>query len=602
MSSWRTIALVLASSLSLMFAATAQVTGTRLRAAHPGPSVYWVSNPNLVNETVVVAGAFPGLETTLALCTTPGCDPGSTIHADWTPSPWPHSVKLVLPSNCGPPCFMQLGGPGTARSTAIQPQGAELSEKTTIAINAPDVWWALGGSPSHISAASALQSREALSNKPLRVFVSVGDTIRVFGRSLAWNVDNSECLSAANEPQSVATTQLYLAVDEEGRPTGHAVASASATCYEATFQTTDATGYTFPPGDYPGAVVVTQWGTSKHIHLTVEAAQSPIVHVISVGPQQPGALVAAIAEAKRHQAESPKVQVNISMEAGLYKLKEQITLPNRTNLIGAGVGATVLEFDLHPPPPPPNAPPPQCSKPYVLEDFYTKDCADRGCRTRECPGCFLEITAIHTAYSADGCCAACGKNPQCNAWTFVGSVDLPGGYCSLNYCPDEPGPGHKASCASTPSSPTPNNRTSGWILNRTNTTIPTRAAAAIVITGHSNRIQDFSLHMSSALPQTPAVWAQPNSTQFTATGLNITLLQQNVSNAFKIEAVGFEVTLNTMNQVGSCLYPNYGPKSDSTPFQPSVTIYMHNARTGLLANNTVYWRCSAFDLDGVLRP
>ena len=36
---------------------------------------------------------------------------------------------------------------------------------------------------------------------------------------------------------------------------------------------------------------------------------------------------------------------------------------------------------------------------------------------------------------------------------------------------------------------------------------------------------------------------------------------------------------------------------DSTPFQPSVTIYAHDSRAGLLANNTIYWRCSAFDLD-----
>ena len=30
---------------------------------------------------------------------------------------------------------------------------------------------------------------------------------------------------------------------------------------------------------------------------------------------------------------------------------------------------------------------------------------------------------------------------------------------------------------------------------------------------------------------------------------------------------------------------------------PSVTIYAHDSRAGRLANNTVYWRCSAFDLD-----
>ena len=29
----------------------------------------------------------------------------------------------------------------------------------------------------------------------------------------------------------------------------------------------------------------------------------------------------------------------------------------------------------------------------------------------------------------------------------------------------------------------------------------------------------------------------------------------------------------------------------------SVTVYFHNSRAGRLANNTIYWRCSAFDLD-----
>lgn len=562
----------------------------------PPPSIYWVSSPTLANETVVIAGSFPGKATTLALCTTPTCKAGSRISTDWSATPWPHSVKVVLPPDCGPPCFLQLAGPGPGASATSQ---SELSSAgTVVAINAPDIWWALSGEPSHTSADSGPHSRDVLSNQPLRAHVRLGDAVRVFGRSLAWSKDNAECLSAAKSPQPVATTQLYLSADEQGKPVGSALASTYATCYEATFATA-----TLAPGNYPSAVLVTQWGVSRSINLTVEAVPTPKVHVIRVGPQQAGALPAAIAEASRYHSDEAHAmdQVNISMEAGLFKLIEAISLPARTNLIGAGAGSTILEFDLQPPPPPP-APPAQCSKPYVLADFYTKSCADRGCHTRECPGCFVEINAIHTAYTADGCCAACGQNPRCNAWTFIGSVDLPGGYCSLNYCPDEPAPGHNSSCASTPSEPNLNNRTSGWVLNRTNITIPTTAAAAIVVTGHANRIQDFSLRMTRAFPQTPAVWAQPNATQFAATGLNITLLQSNVSNAFKIEAVGFEVANNTMNQVGSCLWPNYGPKSDSTPFQPSVTIYVHNARAGRLASNTVYWRCSAFDLDGARRP
>ena len=62
------------------------------------------------------------------------------------------------------------------------------------------------------------------------------------------------------------------------------------------------------------------------------------------------------------------------------------------------------------------------------------------------------------------------------------------------------------------------------------------------------------MRMKNAFAQTPAIWAQRNSSDFQASGLNITLLQQNVSNAFKVEGVGFELVSNVMNQVGPCLY------------------------------------------------
>jgi hypothetical protein len=85
------------------------------------------------------------------------------------------------------------------------------------------------------------------------------------------------------------------------------------------------------------------------------------------------------------------------------------------SLIGQGVGVTTLVFDLKPPPPPP-APPPTCTKP-VIADFYNKACAARGCHTSLCPGCFMEVGVTHSAGSAEGCCAACGANPGCNAYT-----------------------------------------------------------------------------------------------------------------------------------------------------------------------------------------
>eukprot|EP00039_Didymoeca_costata_P014725 m.240925 g.240925 ORF g.240925 m.240925 type:complete len:416 (+) comp16083_c1_seq25:254-1501(+) len=89
----------------------------------------------------------------------------------------------------------------------------------------------------------------------------------------------------------------------------------------------------------------------------------------------------------------------------------------------------------------------------------------------------------------------------------------------------------------------------------------------------------------------------PSSTSFEASGLTIRMEQNNVSNAFKIEGKGFELTGNMLQQIGPCIYPNYGPLSDHSPFQPSTTVYLHASQNGLISNNVLYWRCSAYDLD-----
>jgi hypothetical protein len=57
--------------------------------------------------------------------------------------------------------------------------------------------------------------------------------------------------------------------------------------------------------------------------------------------------------------------------------------------------------------------------------------------------------------------------------------------------------------------------------------------------------------------------------------------QDNVSNAFKIFGSQFDLGHNVVRQTGACLWPGYGPKSDATPFQPSVTLYMQGAVDGL---------------------
>jgi hypothetical protein len=96
---------------------------------------------------------------------------------------------------------------------------------------------------------------------------------------------------------------------------------------------------------------------------------------------------------------------------------------------------------------------------------------------------------------------------------------------------------------------------------------------------------------------TTAIWMRENSSRLAVTGLNITMLQQNVSNAFRIEGISFTISDNVVHQAGECFWPNYGPKSDATPFPPSATVYFRNARMGIFGRNKVYWRCSGFDLD-----
>ena len=497
-------------------------------AAPPAPAVYWISNPTLPNETLVVAGAFTE-DRQAQLCTTRACSAGSVVPTPALTGTWAHSVKVVLPAagGCGPPCFLRVtGGSGSTAPAVVVP------------VNAPELWWALSGSP----AVGGTESRGNLSNLPLRVAVQQGDTLRLFGRSLAWSADHRRCISAADTPAAVPTTTLRL------KPAGSDVPSLWATCYEATFDTAG-----LAVGHHPAAAVATPWGASQPLDLTIVAAppQQPPYQVV-VDPASEKGLKAALKSAAQHVAAHAGAQVEVQLGQHSYTLSEALVMPERTHLVGGGAGLTTLDFTLMPPPPPPS-PPPRCSKP-ILADFYTKACADRGCHAKECPGCFMEIGVTHSAGSVKGCCAACGANPRCNAYTFVGSVDLPGGYCSFNFCPDEPKDGKPSSCASTPSSPTPANRTSGWILGRT--AVPTSAAAAIVATGHGTRLSDFSVKITSAFAHMPAIWAQTNSTAFVARGLNITLLQNNVSNAFKLEGVGWEVSSNVMNQVGSCNYPN----------------------------------------------
>jgi hypothetical protein len=448
-------------------------------AATAAPAVYWAASPTLANETLLLAGA--GLaNATVRLCKDAAC--ATVVAAAPAVDAWQQSLKVTMPVGaCGPPCYAEI-------------TGSVGGAKTTVAVNAPDVWWGLSGAPSqHASTAG----RAKLSNEPLALTVGAGDSIRVFGRSIAWSADGS-CVSAALEPAASATTQLMLqaAADGDKSTNSGPIAAASASCYEASF---DSVG--LAAGQYT-ATVRTAWGVSDKLALTIAApVSSPPPHRLDVAAAFDGNLTAAIAHAATLTAVDATAHVEVILGSHTYQLKSGITLPNRTSLIGSGAnGETALEFLLRPPDPPPGPRESTCSKP-ILADFYTTDCAHRGCHVKACPGCFLEIGVSHSAGNPDGCCAACTANRRCNAWTFIGSVDLPGGYCSLSACPDEPTATRNSSCASTPSHPGLSNRTSGWVLGRK--PLPPPAPAAIVANGHGSRLVNFSLRIKTAVSVIP---------------------------------------------------------------------------------------------------
>jgi hypothetical protein len=111
---------------------------------------------------------------------------------------------VLPPSGCGPPCFVQL-------------KDETSGNLTTIAVNRPDVWWVTTGSPGRPVAPSALRRGSALGQ--LAATVAVGDTVRVFGRSLGWTAgmataaaaDAAQLVCASGKAAPTATqTKLTL--------------------------------------------------------------------------------------------------------------------------------------------------------------------------------------------------------------------------------------------------------------------------------------------------------------------------------------------------------------------------------------------------------
>ena len=188
------------------------------------PSVYWQSSPVLANETLLIAGA--GLEGASARL----CHNG-VVCSDVQAATWAQSVQVVLPTSCGPPCTINLT---TEAGSAV------------VTVNQPEVWWAMRAGP---AAEPLSPPAPDLTRAATIIF---GQTLRVFGRALAWL--NASACTPASAPMAAPSTKLLLA----GRELGSAVA---ASCYEASF---DSSTFNMSNLQWHGAAtVLTPWGSSQ---------------------------------------------------------------------------------------------------------------------------------------------------------------------------------------------------------------------------------------------------------------------------------------------------------------------------------------------------
>eukprot|EP00756_Hemistasia_phaeocysticola_P053707 Hpha_TRINITY_DN29665_c0_g1::TRINITY_DN29665_c0_g1_i1::g.165290::m.165290 len=122
---------------------------------------------------------------------------------------------------------------------------------------------------------------------------------------------------------------------------------------------------------------------------------------------------------------------------------------------------------------------------------------------------------------------------------------------------------------------------------------------AAVTVGSGVTLDSFALTIDHRTPvqvgRPPyvGVWMPANASHLVATRVNVTLSYPNVSNAFRIEGQGFQLSDSRLVQNASC----GGSSDQDRSFMESVTLYLHGSREGLIARNYIGWKCSAFDLD-----
>lgn len=536
-------AIIMASSrVSLSLALLSLLSASLARP----PSIYWQTVPTGANETLVVAGA--GLAgATVKICSSP-----ASCH-DTVPSPaavWEQSVQVVLPSNLSPgACVSITGGNLTEAGSPI-----------VLSLNAPDVWWVT-------SANVAAMRNGSLQSDPkhpswINTTITAGESLRIFGRGLAWVPEQPLCVPGS-ERTSASDTRLLL----NGQPISTAV---NANCYEATF----ATAASLAPGGY-SAAVETAWGQATFgiTVLAPPASPAPPPLTLDVDAQFNGSLVAAL----DHATTLPDVRrKRVVLGSSVYNLTTGLVVPPNTTLVGDTTASSRLEFSV-------TTGPKTCEAP-VAADFYDSSC-DASKRS-----CFTDVGVIeHVSNSSEVCCGECSSRANCNAFTHEYQKGR-GWLCVLKACKTPSG----AWSHDCPSTPRPGAQFASAYMDGSGSD----ATNAITVSSDVT-LQNFTVTVTTAttIAEFVAVFMPPSSQRLKVEGLDIVMLQNNVSNALKVFGTQFEVSRCTASQVGSCLWPGYGPQSDHTPFQPSTTIWMQGAEDGWVHDNTFYWRCSFMDLD-----
>ena len=550
---------------------------------------------------------------------------GQSLSETWTGSnltiaTWEQSLKVILPTHLTPPTFLEITTPSSLSpaaaatsyindSSRTPPQPkiqtpsrtpsltsppasmpspvavATVQSRVLLALNAPDVWWVQNGYPgTMVNGSGQVDARHP---SWINTTITAGQPLRVFGRSLAWDERDENCLNAAAQPGPVASTMLYF---NDTTLIGSAL---RANCFEAEF----ATPISLTPGVHMGTVR-THWGQSTQFGIRVLApppppAPYPPSAIIDVNKDFGGNLSLALQHAAEMEATVPKV-VQLGTGTGIttYNLTSGVHVPPNTTVSGSGMShhQTTVNFAV-PRPPPPSSANGTCSTLQPV-DFYAASC------NRTTQVCFADLAIYdNVTNNPAACCDRCGVHPGCSAFTL--EYQLHRGYiCILKACQMPSG-----APAPTPHTcPTTPRSTGSSTVSAYNTAAPApplRDDTSALTVSSDVRLDNFSLVLTedTTVAQYVAVYMPVGAQRFVVSGMRVEMRQNNVSNAFKIFGSQFVIEHSTVIQSGSCLWPGYGPDSDKTPFQPSVTLRMQNAADGWVHHNLFKWRCSFMDLD-----